>query len=282
MSSDGIRAFFEACAHNTKMAKPDKAHKTKETWKSDSYDGAFLFLLLHKRVVGTPDDFSASELQDNTALGFDKYNTQTFKRNTQTIANRVKKFEQKGTGLTKHFKELLAQVLKDKPDLFPENEEDEFDEDYKDEKEEEDLSHVSEDEESISDHLQDPQLNKKGNKRQEQPPVDKVNILPTSRRSQKKDSPCSTKKTTKPETTKPETTTMNESDPFSYLETSADGRLIGVIKLAAGWDGTFVIGDDRKSVMMKTKVPRSFSNSQTILQRHGLDVDNIHVIEKGC
>ena len=45
-----------------------KISQSKETNKegdlSDSYDGAFLFLLLHKRVVGTPDDFSASELQD--------------------------------------------------------------------------------------------------------------------------------------------------------------------------------------------------------------------------
>ena len=110
--------------------------KEKKAWKSDSYDGALLFLLLHKRIVGDPDDYSAAELQAHPSFNFDQYPAQTFKRNSQTVANRVKKFETKGTGLSKDFKAFLSEVLKDKPDLFTDIDEDQFDEDYKDEGEE--------------------------------------------------------------------------------------------------------------------------------------------------
>ncbi len=52
--------------------------KTKAAWKSDSNDGAFLFLLFHKRIEH-PDDFSPLELQASPEYTFDKYSNQTFK-----------------------------------------------------------------------------------------------------------------------------------------------------------------------------------------------------------
>jgi hypothetical protein len=48
--------------------------------------------------------------------------------------------------------------------------------------------------------------------------------------------------------------------------------------LPSGWDGTFKIGDDQQSVIMSTKIPRSVYNAQTILQCHGFDDNNIHVV----
>jgi hypothetical protein len=48
--------------------------------------------------------------------------------------------------------------------------------------------------------------------------------------------------------------------------------------LPSGWDGTFKVGPDQQSVIMSIKVPRSIYNAQTILQCHGFDNNNIHVV----
>ena len=69
-----------------------------------------------------------------------------------------------------------------------------------------------------------------------------------------------------------------EMPVLSYLEDYADGRVIGVVRLESGWDGTFEIGSDGLTVIKKTKKPTAFYNAQTILKRHGLDSNNIHVV----
>ena len=98
-------------------AAKKKKPAEKEAWKSDSLDGALLFLLFHKRLVH-PDDFNPAELQQHPNSPFRKYSGQTFKRNCQTIANRTTEFEEKGTGLTDAFKKCIGAVLEDKPELF--------------------------------------------------------------------------------------------------------------------------------------------------------------------
>ena len=138
--------------NKTKQDKPKK-----EAWKSCSYDGALLFLLLHKRIEGHPDDFSAAEIQHNPSYKFNKYSTQTFQRNSQTIANWVNKFEKKGTGLTDEFRDHLREVLETEVEIFNKADPDEFDETYTPSgKEEDDLTHISKavDEISLSDNLQ--------------------------------------------------------------------------------------------------------------------------------
>jgi len=129
-------AFF----HNIEMAKEkSNTNSKKEQWKTESFDGALLFLLLHKRIGGHPDDFSASELQANPLYGFDKYTSQTFKRNSQTVVNKVKKFEEKQTGLTKAFKTFIKKVQTEWAELFEGNSDnDEEDEDFNPEEDEED------------------------------------------------------------------------------------------------------------------------------------------------
>ena len=94
----------------------------KEAWKTESFDGAFLFLLLHKRIAGHPDNYSAAEIQANPDYPFGKYPAQTFKRSCQTVAKKVKQFESKKTGITKGFKRHLAEVLKEKEEYFEANE----------------------------------------------------------------------------------------------------------------------------------------------------------------
>jgi hypothetical protein len=159
----------------TKKKKPAE----KEVWKSDSLAGAFLFLLFHKRLVH-PDDFSPAELQQHPDYPFQKYSAQTFKRNCQTIANRTKKFEEMGTGLTDAFKKCIGAVLEDKAELFGKETEDEFDEDYEDEKEE-DLEEDSKlvDEESLSNDIQDPRFDPS-------PQHSKENITPNDKPREKK------------------------------------------------------------------------------------------------
>ena len=90
-------------------SKGESDSAKKPAWKSESFDGALLFLLFHKRQKGfNPDDFSAAEIHQHPEFGFDRYSSQNFKRNCQTIANWVKKFEEKGTGLTKTFKKIVG------------------------------------------------------------------------------------------------------------------------------------------------------------------------------
>jgi len=129
--------------------------KKKQAWKSDSVEGALLFLLFHKRVFN-PDDFSAAEIQQDPLFGFDKFSATTFKRSAQTLANRVKKFEEKnGSGLTKAFKGLIKQAQETHSELLDTVEDDEAE--YQDLDGEDDISHVSkaEDKDSLSDPLQD-------------------------------------------------------------------------------------------------------------------------------
>jgi hypothetical protein len=103
----------------SKQTRPKKA-----AWKTETYDSALLFLLLHKRIIDHPDDFSAYEIQQNPLFNFDKYSSHTFNRNSQTVANKVKKFEEKGTGLIQEFKNFCFEVLNNHKDLFASPEED--------------------------------------------------------------------------------------------------------------------------------------------------------------
>jgi hypothetical protein len=139
--------------------------------------------------------------------------------------------------------------------------------------EEEDLTHISkaEDEESLSYPLQDQKFHPTPDS--EQPPIDTSNIEPNS--NQKK----SNRKTNSTEAPPiKEVNMMATTKPGVYLEDYADGQIVGVYPLPSGWDGTFKIGDDQQSVIMTTKIPRSIYNAQTILQCHGFDDNNIHVV----
>ena len=230
----------------------------KKAWKTDSYDGALLFLLLHKRVAEDPDDFSASEIQQNPLFEFDKYSAQTFKRNCQTVANKVKKFEKNGTGLTKKFKEFCRQVLEDWKKFFAKADKDPpFDKDYTEEKEEEDLTYISkaENENTLSYPLQDQKFHPTPDS--EQPPIDTSNIEPPNSDQWK-----SNRKTNSTEAPPiNEVNMMATTKPGVYLEDYADGQIVGVYPLPSGWDGTFKIGDDQQSVIMTTKIPRSIYNA---------------------
>jgi hypothetical protein len=158
------------------MAKskiPNNKKSEKAAWKTDAYDGAFLFLLF-ERGVDHPDDFSPSELQQNPSYPFAKYSTQNFKRSSQTVTNKVKKFVEKGTGLTQVFKAFIKEALDDNPVIFAGGDEDDYDEDYEPE-DEDDLEESSKlvDEHSLNDDLQDTRFDRVP---QPQPPVNRVNI----------------------------------------------------------------------------------------------------------
>lgn len=228
----------------------------KESFKSDSLDGALLFLLLSKRIGGHPDDFSAAEIQQNPLCGFEKYSANTFKRSAQTVANRVKKFEEKGTGLTKQFKELLKQAFDKHSELFDNEEED--DEDYTFQ---EDLDEVS-----LSDQLQDPRFDASTDSASNQPPIDTSNVLSNSRRSQAKKAPekkkvLEKKATTKapkepPIATKPMATnnSPNNIPGVKSLTKCCDGRCCGRMTLSSDFnDATrFYVSLCGTKVMSKT------------------------------
>ena len=251
-----------------KKAPASDTKKKAAAWKTESFDGALLFLLFHKRRKNfNPNDFSASEIQQHPLFEFDKYSPANFKRNCQTVANKVLKFEEKKTGVSNELKQYIQEVLEKRKDLFEGvEEEDDFDEDYKPGAEEdEDLPDVpEEDEASLSDGLRD--LRFQNNKLPEQPPIEKANILPTARRSQSEKSAI-----------KKMANNMND-DPFNYLVVYPDGRILGVTRLESGWDGSIYLAEDCKRVMKKTRIPSACFKSQTILQKHGLDRNNIHIV----
>jgi hypothetical protein len=100
---------------------------TKEVWKSDSVDGALLFLCFHDNPhrIFHPDDFSASEIFNHPLLPFTgKYSNKNFRTYCQTAANRVKRFEKDGTGLSKQFKEYIEEARTTYSDILTQLQED--------------------------------------------------------------------------------------------------------------------------------------------------------------
>lgn len=265
-----------------KEKESSKKNKKKEAWKTDSFDGALLFLLLLTRIGGHPDDFSASQIQENPLYDFNKYSSQTFKRNSQTIANKVKKYEDKGTGLSEEFKRFIGKVLKEKADIFDGcevknfDEDDDKGEDYNPNEDDDDITHISNvvDEESLSDLVQDNRFNTNPNP---QPPIDTANICVGNRTRKPTIKESAQKKEPKPMSSGV-TTTNNTPKTGSYLLDYADGRIIGVYPLPSGWDGTFKVGPDQQTVIMSTKISKSMFDAKTILQRHGFDDNNMHVV----
>lgn len=125
-------------------------------------------------------------MQQHPLFDFDKCSSSNFKRNSQTIANRVLRFEGKHTGLSKDFKGFIKEVLAKRPDIFEGVEEEEFDADCKDNEGEDNIRHISgaEDKVSLSEGLKDSRFS---NDPSEQPPITEANVLlHHSRRSQSK------------------------------------------------------------------------------------------------
>lgn len=126
-------------------------NQKKEAWKSDSIDGALLYILFQDQIEH-PDSFAAASIFHHPLLPYKgKYDGRNFRGYCQTAANKFKKFREFGTGLTDSFRkhivearEVYADVLKklkeeaDDDSFRPDGEEDE---DYNPEDyEEEELS----------------------------------------------------------------------------------------------------------------------------------------------
>ena len=142
-------------------------------WKSDSVDGALLFILFHERVFH-PNSFSSAEIYDHPALNpiLKQYSRRKFSTYCITAANRCIKFERTGTGLSRAFKEFIQGARQEYPDLIKklkggqdnvlaeEEEDDDDDESYIGEEEEDIPLHPDFDEESqpLSDRIQNPNL----------------------------------------------------------------------------------------------------------------------------
>merc|ERR1711933_494657 len=90
----------------------------KEKRMSESIDGALLFILFLDRVAH-PDSYRAAEIYNHPDLPFKaKYEKKNFNSYCQTAANRRKKWERNGTGLTKTFKELVKEARVEHKDLI--------------------------------------------------------------------------------------------------------------------------------------------------------------------
>ena len=147
-------------------------------WKSDSVDGALLFILFQERVFH-PNSFSSAEIYEHPSLNpiLKLYSKRKFSTYCTTAANRCIKFERTGTGLSRAFKEfiqdarreysVLVKKLKEgHDDVFKEEDEEEDDDDDDEsyrggDDDEEDISlHPDFDEESqpLSDQIQNPSL----------------------------------------------------------------------------------------------------------------------------
>jgi hypothetical protein len=89
----------------------------KKQWRSDSVDGALLFILFQDRFYH-PDSYSAVEIYDNPLLPFQVYSRKNFKTYCQTIANRAKCYTKFGTGVSNVFKDNVKEAREKYSDLL--------------------------------------------------------------------------------------------------------------------------------------------------------------------
>jgi hypothetical protein len=228
-----------------------------------------------------PDDFSPSELQQHPDYPFQKYSGATFKRNCQTIANRTKKFEEKGTGLTDAFKKYIGAVLEDKAELFGKETEDEFDEDYEDE-EEEDLEEHSKlvDEESLSDNIQDPRFDPMP---PTQPPIAKENITPDDKPREKK-KPVEKKKPAESIAFKNVSSPVVQQD--NELGKAVQLLLPNGLIFATAWVDTkldpgilqIVISNDGRKVLKREKKPMPANSNEMLMGMYPWAQDNNNIV----
>jgi len=93
------------------------AASEKKQWRSDSVDGALLFILFQDRFYH-PDSYSAVEIYDNPLLPFQVYSRKNFKTYCQTIANRAKCYTKFGTGVSNVFKDNVKEAREKYSDLL--------------------------------------------------------------------------------------------------------------------------------------------------------------------
>ena len=89
------------------------------SWKSDSVHGALLFILFIDRIFH-PHSFSAIEIFEHPLLHpiFKNYSNRGFQTYCTTAANRCIKFERTGTGLSRAYKEFIAEARGKYSDLI--------------------------------------------------------------------------------------------------------------------------------------------------------------------
>ena len=73
---------------------------------------------------------------------------------------------------------------------------------------------------------------------------------------------------------------MTESGDTKYLATEPDGRLVCVIHLPSGFDGTieFNDGETKNKVLLKEHKQQWMYNAARVFEQKGLDANNIHVV----
>jgi hypothetical protein len=177
----------------------------KKAWKSDSVDGALLFLLFHYEVFN-PNSYSAVEIYDHPQLPFDCYSKKAFTGYCQTLANRSIKFSRLGTGLTKLFKEKIEEAKTTYSDLLH-TVSDDFDPDddftaYAPQEDEDDLPFEAdtEDDLSLGETIRNKQFEKPG--KAEMPKATSASKTKTSSSAEKKKTTNSTPGTNSTECTK--------------------------------------------------------------------------------
>ena len=146
-------------------------------WKSDSVDGALLFILFIERIFH-PNSFSAIEIFEHPLLNpiLRNYSKRNFGTYCTTAANRCIKFERTGTGLSRAYKEHIAEARKQYSNLIErlkggagnqlDDSEDSDDETFFAE-EEEDIAldpEFEEESQPLSDQIQHPNLGATTNK----------------------------------------------------------------------------------------------------------------------
>lgn len=145
-------------------------------WKSDSVDGALLFILFIDGVFH-PNSFSAAEIYEHPHIHpiLKHYSKRKFATYCTTAANRCIKFERTGTGLSRAFKEFIREARQKYSDLISklkgssdrsEEEEDSDDPSYN-EDEEDDIPldpEFEEEDQPLSNQIQNPNLDSTSNK----------------------------------------------------------------------------------------------------------------------
>lgn len=256
---------------------------SKSKWDSYGIDGALLFICFQDRIFH-PDSYSASEIFRSQELPFSKkYSQRNFGTYCQTAANRCKRFERNGTGLTDQLKEsikkarqkyshLLSNLKSSDPFVGYHSEEDS---NYSDlhASDSDNLSFdKSVDEPSLSSLLQQSTLDIRHSAQGEKP---KKNSKHTS--TLKSPSKQTLLSQSKMQQIKGGYNSILESQTSmtKHLITVPDGRIFVAKMMPSKWDGHIRLNDDCTEVLEDTEYSvHKFLNAGCFLKAHGCEGTN--------
>ena len=245
-----------------KDTMPQEQPKASQSWKKNGPIAAQLFrdIFFGKYQKGANGKFNTKAIYDDPSRDYHTLPRTSFYRHIKSTAQRVDQYRLNGTGLdTEEFCQLVN--LSTPPP--PEDRAAEPATGLEDQDEEEDPNYEDEEEEDIKEDIEGFEAEELDIAKQAAEEV--AESIQRARRTTR---------------TTPRKTDDMPDNITKYLAMEPDGRLIGVIHLPSGFDGTieFNEGDEKTAVFQKEVKQQWMYNASRVFQKKGLGRNNVHVI----